>query len=435
MGTSAATPITVEIVDLTQDGKGVATFDGRKLFVGDALPGEQVRVAARGRRRRYVEAELLEVLRPSSDRVAARCEYFGRCGGCSLQHLAYSAQLAAKARGAEESLRRLGGVEAGTWLPPIESPPWHYRRRARLGIKYVEAKGRVLVGFRERHVPLVMDMAHCPVLARPFDRALADIAATVAATSLRSRVPQAEVAVGDASAAMVLRVLDEPQAADRELLAALGRRLGVDVYLQPGGPGSVHLLSPDSARPLWYELPAFACRLGFEPTDFVQVNAEVNRRMVESVLAALEIRPEDRVLDLFCGIGNFSLPLARGAQEVLGVEGEAQLVARAFANAQSNGLENARFLAADLTQPGWVFLEQRWDLVLLDPPRSGAEAVVNQMSAMGPRRVAYVSCHPGSLARDAKILAGQGYRLLEARALDMFPHTHHVEVTALFGRD
>jgi 23S rRNA (uracil1939-C5)-methyltransferase len=427
-------PITVEIIDLTHDGQGVADLDGRKVFVPGTLPGEQAVIVARGKRRRYAEAELVEVVRASAQRVDPQCEYFGRCGGCSLQHLAYSAQLEIKQSAAQESLKRLAGVEAGRWLPPVSSEPWRYRRRARLGVKYVEAKGRVLVGFRERQAPLVMDMSHCPILLPPFDNALSDLAETLLGTSIRNRVPQAELAVGDASAAVVLRVLEEPTEADCDLLSAFGARLDADVYLQRGGPGTVSPLNPDGLRPLWYALPEFECRLYFEPTDFVQVNPSVNARMVASVIDQLGLTPGDRVLDLFCGIGNFSLPLARRAGEVLGVEGEAQLVARAVANAQRNGLTNTRFLAADLSQTGWQFLDQPWDVVVLDPPRTGAEAVVERMAAMRPRRLAYVSCHPGSLARDARILKSQGYALVQAQALDMFPHTHHVEVTALFER-
>jgi 23S rRNA (uracil1939-C5)-methyltransferase len=427
-------PVTVEIIDLTHEGEGVADLAGQRIFVPGVLPGERALVAARLRRRRHAQGELLEVLRPSPERVEPGCEYFGLCGGCSLQHLAYERQIEAKERDARETLRRIGGIEAGAWLPRIMGRSWGYRRRARLGVKYVEAKGRVLVGFRERRAPLVMDMAHCPILVPPFDRLLGELAATIGAMTIRQRVPQAEVTAGDETAALVLRVLDAPGEEDCNRLLALGQRFDIDIYLQSGGPGTVVPLLPAAARPLSYGLQPFDLRLEFGPTDFIQVNADVNVQMVASVVEQLDVQPDDRVLDLFCGIGNFSLPLATRAREVLGVEGEAQLVARAVANAQRNHRANATFLTADLSQSGWGFLREPWDLIVLDPPRTGAEAVVEQIAQMGPRRIAYVSCHPGSLARDAKALAARGYRLSEARALDMFPHTHHVELTAMFDR-
>ena len=373
------------------------------------------------------------MIEPSAARVEPRCRYFGRCGGCSLQHLEYGAQLRFKQRAAAEALRRIGGVEPDVWLDPVPSTQWNYRRRARLSARFVPGKGRTLVGFRERATSYVTDMASCPVLAPPLDSALGELADIVTASSVKDRLPQVELAVGDENRAIVLRVLDPPTESDIADLRAFGERHGLDVYLQPGGPGSVVPL--DEARTLRYALPDFDVELEFAPTDFVQINAGINARMVASVVAAAEPEASDRVLDLYCGLGNFSLPLARRAGSVLGVEGDAGLVARAARNAERNGIGNASFLTADLTKTDWSFFRESWDLVILDPPRTGAEAVVAGLAAAAPRRIVYVSCHPATLARDARVLVeSQDYRLRTARVFDMFPHTHHVEVMTCFER-
>lgn len=430
---SSDSPLEAEIVDLTHDGRGVAAVGRERYFVPGALPGENALIRPRGRRRRYRDAELIELVRASGSRVTPACEYFGRCGGCALQHFAYEAQVRYKEQAARETLARIGGVEPGQWLAPITGPQWRYRRRARLGVKYVGGKGRVLVGFRERAAPLVTDMLHCPILAEPFDRLPAALAELIGALGVRERVPQVEVAKGDNAAALVFRVLDAPLEHDLDLLRAFGARHDLDIYLQPGGPGTVIALTPEPRR-LEYRHLQFEVTLEFEPTDFVQVNALVNERMVEHVIAELGVSPGERLLDLYCGIGNFGLPAARRGAAVLGVEGDAGLVARATSNARRNGLEAARFVSADLAETGWGFLAERWDLVVLDPPRSGAERVVERVRDIAPRRVAYVSCHPATLARDAKVLVTAGYDLTTATLLDMFPHTHHAELVAIFDR-
>jgi 23S rRNA (uracil1939-C5)-methyltransferase len=427
-----AEPVEAEIIDLTHDGQGVADLGGQRVFVAGTLPAERVVIAPRRRRRRFQEAELLSVVHAAPDRVAPRCEYFGVCGGCALQHLAYDAQVRFKQRAVEQTLARIGGVAPETWLAPITGPEWNYRRRARLGVKFVEAKGRVLVGFRERAAPYITDMRRCPVLVPPFDTMLGDLAAEIEAADIKQRLPQIEAAAGDRAAAIVLRVLDAPSAGDRARFLALGERLGVDVYLQTGGVGTVAPLG--AARPLDYRLGAFDVTLEYAPTDFIQINAAVNERMVAAAVELAEPGPADRVLDLYCGLGNFSLPFARRAGEVLGVEGEAGLVARAVRNAAANGIANARFLAADRAEAEWSFYREPFDLVVLDPPRTGAAEAVGQIARMRPRRVVYVSCHPATLARDAKVLVAAGFRLRAARVLDMFPHTHHVEAMALFER-
>jgi 23S rRNA (uracil1939-C5)-methyltransferase len=292
---------------------------------------------------------------------------------------------------------------------------------------------RVLVGFRERSMPYITDMLRCPVLMPPIDGLLAELGELVEATSVRERLPQIEAAVADRAVALVFRVLDAPSEADRAAFAAFGAKHGIDMYLQPGGPGTVAPLG--SASVLTYALPDFGLELEFAPTDFVQVNAAMNSELVATALRLADVQPADRVLDLYCGLGNFSLPLAQRARELTGVEGDAGLVARAVRNASRNGIANARFLTADLMQTDWGFLRESWDVVLLDPPRTGAEAPIAALRKTGPRRIVYVSCHPGTLARDAETLTADGaYRLRTVRVFDMFPHTHHVETVALFER-
>lgn len=426
-------PETAEIAALDHEGRGIARIGGKAVFVDGALPGEEVRLQRTARRRRHDEARLIEVLRASPDRVTPRCAHFGVCGGCSLQHLDYRKQLEAKGRIVAEQLERLGGVVPDRWLPPLAGPAWSYRRRARLGCRYVERKSRVLVGFRERSSPLLADLRGCEVLAGDAGGLIAPLAALIGGLTIMRRVAQIEVAAGDNATALVLRVLDAPTAADLESLRAFERAHAVEIYLQSGGLDTVAPISPPGT-PLRYELPGLPAGIRFAPTDFIQVNGEMNRRMVAAALELLSPQPSDRALDLFCGLGNFTLPLARRVASVTGVEGDAALVGRARENAQRNGIANAGFLAADLFAPqpdaGWA---GPCDLVLLDPPRAGAREVLPAIAAGRPRRIVYVSCHAATLARDAGILVKEhGFRLAAAGIMDMFPHTAHVESMALF---
>lgn len=416
---------------LTHDGEGVV-HAGKTVFVAGALAGESIRFRRIRRHRQHDEGQLLEVLEASPDRVSPRCAHFGVCGGCALQHLAPEAQLAAKEQQLRDSLERLGKVTARTWLPPLTGPVWAYRRRARLGAKYVAKKGRVVVGFRERLAPYVADVLHCDVLTSPVGELLQPLSALLTALSIRDRVPQIEVAVADNAVAMVLRVLDAPTQADLEHLKAFAAAHAVRIYLQPGGLDTVRELEP-AGEPLRYRLSAFDVDLEFAPTEFVQVNGPLNEALVSRAVQLLELTPEASVLDLFCGIGNFSLPLARRAARVTGVEGDAALVARARRNAQANGLAQVELEVCDLTQlrpARWM--QQAYSHVLLDPPRAGAKEVLGLIARLAPRRVMYISCHPGSLARDLGILVHEhGYKLEAAGVVDMFPHTAHVESMAL----
>jgi 23S rRNA (uracil1939-C5)-methyltransferase len=429
-------PEEADVVDLSHEGRGVARLDGKAVFVPDALPGERVILRRVGRRRNFDEAVLEQVLRPSPDRVPAECPHFGLCGGCALQHLAPTAQLAFKQSQLLENLVRLGGVEPASVLEPLTGPVWGYRRRARLGIKLVPRKGRVLVGFRERSAPYVADLHECRVLAHPAGTLIDPLAALVAGLSIAARVPQAEVAVADGVCAIVLRVLDPPTEADLDLLRGFESGHAVRFYLQPGGVESVQPLQP-GAPPLGYSLPSFGLDFEFEPTDFVQVNGELNERMVSRAVELLAPGPGHDVLDLFCGLGNFSLPLATRAREVVGIEGDAGLVARAARNAARNSIANASFHVADLfagsSDAPWA--RRPYDRVLLDPPRAGAREILPVVERCGAARVVYISCHPGSLARDAGILVREhGFRLAAAGVMDMFPHTTHVEAVAVFDR-
>jgi 23S rRNA (uracil1939-C5)-methyltransferase len=431
-------PETAEIVAVTHDGRGIAATEGKKVFVSGALVGETVTFMRRKSRRNFDEAELLEIHAPSADRVEARCEAYPRCGGCSLQHVSLEQQHAIKEGTLRDNLERIGRVQPERWLAPMTGPAWNYRRRARLAVKHVRAKGRTLVGFRERHAPFIADMLRCEVLARPVDALIADLSELIGSLTVRARLPQIEVAVAENGVALVLRVLDPPDAEDEAALLAFGERQGLRIYLQSGGPDSISLLHPqDAMEPLFYTLPEFDVRIEFEPTDFVQVNAEINRRMVHFAIEQLAVEPGHKVLDLFCGIGNFSLPLARLGASVLGVEGETGLTRRATANAALNGLDNVAFRVADLGKidgsEGWV--REGCDRMLLDPARSGAAEVVSRMQLFGPDRIVYVSCHPGTLARDlATLVHEQGYRLDAAGIIDMFPHTAHVESIAVLTR-
>jgi 23S rRNA (uracil1939-C5)-methyltransferase len=427
-------PVSATIVDLTHEGVGIADLDGKRVFVADALPGERVEFVLRKRRRKIQEADLVRIVDASPARVVPGCEYFGRCGGCALQHLAHGDQVELKQKVVAETLKRIGRVEPEAWLPAAVSPPWHYRRRARLGVKFVAGKDRVLVGFRERGGHYITDMQRCPVLLPPLDGVLGELALLIERSSIKQKIPQIEAAVGDDASALVLRVLEPPSAADEQALRDFGASHDIDMYLQPGGPGTVTPLGP--VRRLQYRLPEFGLTIEFLPTDFVQVNPAINVELVSTAVRLACIEPTDRVLDLYCGLGNFSLPLAQRARELNGVEGEAGLVARAVRNASLNGIGNTRFITADLARSDWSFYREPWDIVVLDPPRTGAEAPIAELHRSMPRRVVYVSCHPATLARDAQMLVGQhGYRLIAARVFDMFPHTHHIEALALFERN
>jgi len=426
-------PETAKITDLSHEGRGVAHVDGKTVFIDDALPGELVEWQRVKQGRNFDEGRLLRVLEPSPDRVDPRCAHFGMCGGCVLQHLSGEQQLQFKQKQLMDSLTRIGKVTPQETLPPLHAGSWNYRRRARLAARWVPKKNRTVVGFRERSTPYITDLQRCEVLQAPLDGLIVPLSELVTALSIRNRVPQIEVAVADNAVALVVRVLEPLTDADQELLRRFGREHSVQMFLQPGGYETVAPM--EQFEPLEYRLPSFDLTLQFLPTDFVQVNGPLNLQMIDRAVQLLELTPHDRVLDLFCGLGNFSLPLARRAGQVVGVEGEAGLVARARENAARNGLGNAQFFTANLADEsiGSALWAGKFDKVLLDPPRAGAKEVLPVVAKSGAGTVLYISCHPGSLARDAGILVHEhGYKLQSAGVMDMFPHTAHVESAALF---
>jgi 23S rRNA (uracil1939-C5)-methyltransferase len=423
-----------EITDLAHDGRGVARVDGKVVFIIGALPGERVRYRLRHRRRAADSAERVAIERVSPDRVTPRCIHFDACGGCSLQHLSAERQIAFKQKQLLDALQRIGHVQPETVAAPVTGPLWGYRRRARLGVKDVPKKGGVLVGFREKETPLIAPLTRCEVLDERIGAKLQALAECIAQLSVRRFIPQVEVAAAD-HVALVFRVLQPPTAADRERLLAFGREHDFEIYLQTGGPGTVAPLAPP-ARELAYSPDGSDLRLAFEPTDFVQVNAALNRAMIGQALDWLALKPGERVLELFSGLGNFSLPLARAGARVTAVEGEAGLVERARDNVRRNGLD-IRTVQTDLFQPpaSADWLSDAYDAVLLDPPRAGAREILPVVTQHRPARLLYVSCHPATLARDASYLVHErGYRLTRTGVLDMFPHTIHVESMALFVR-
>ena len=435
------------VADLTHDGEGVVrgsvSSDGpasngkggsKTVFVAGALPGERVSFRRTSFHKSHDEAELVEVLEPSPQRVTPRCAHFGVCGGCALQHLDPAAQLEAKQKELAQNLERIGQVTPDEWLPPLLGPVWEYRRRARLSSRYVTKKGRSLVGFREKQGKYVADVTRCEVLAEPVASMVGKLGELLTGMQRRESIPQIEVSLSDGENVLVLRVLDPLPESDLEKLRAFEREHGLRVLLQPGGLDTVAPLTPGPVD-LHYRLDDFGPQLDFGPTDFVQVNAAINTAMVARAIELLQVGPGDRVLDLYCGLGNFTLPLARKAAAVVGVEGEAGLIERARANARRNGIENATFHVADLSvEPERTipWLRGGFDKVLLDPPRVGAREVLSAVAHLAPHRVVYISCHTGSLARDLGLLTqNHGFRLRAAGVLDMFPHTNHVESMAV----
>jgi 23S rRNA (uracil1939-C5)-methyltransferase len=429
---------TARIESITHEGHGVAHVDGKAVFIEGALPGETVLYRTLNRGKTYDLGRMIEIVTASPDRVTPRCQYFGVCGGCSLQHLRPEAQLPAKQQILRDNLTRIGKVEPESWLPALTGPHWGYRRKARLGVRVVQKKGGVVIGFREKRSSYLAALASCEVLHPRVSALLPALRNLVAGLSTPNRVPQVEVAVGDNATAFVFRHLVPLTADDAARLADFGRQRDIQIFCQPGRPDQLLPVWPENPAPLVYRLPDANVELEFAPADFIQVNAELNQRMVTRALELLDPQPSEAVLDLFCGLGNFTLPLARRAGRVLGIEADAALIEKAQRNAQRNQLPNAEFHLADLYSPDtpdpWG--PERFDKWLLDPPRTGAVEMVKRLPVQGgPRRILYVSCNPGTLARDSEILVHtKGYRLAAAGIMDMFPQTNHVEAMALFER-
>ncbi|MBC7780350.1 MAG: 23S rRNA (uracil(1939)-C(5))-methyltransferase RlmD [Proteobacteria bacterium] len=448
----------VVIESLDQDGRGVARLDGKTVFVDGALPGERVRIASWMRKPTYEFADAVMIEQASASRVTPRCAHFGVCGGCAMQHIEPRTQVAAKQRVLEDNLRHIGRVQPDIMLSPIHGPTWGYRYRARLSVRLVVKKGGVLVGFHEKRSSFIADMRECHVLAPVVARLLVPLRALVASLSIADRMPQIEVAVtdpaftgaaeaGSAHCVLVFRNLAPLTAQDEATLRDFADAQGVQIFLQPQGPDTAHPLHPVEPALLEYRLSEFDVRLRFAPTEFTQVNHAVNEILVRRAIGLLDPRAGERVADFFCGLGNFSLPIAARGASVIGVEGAKSLIARARDNAALNRLDaRVRFECADLFKatPDSLAGLGHLDKWLIDPPRDGALALVKAIGEptsvstvlQGPSRIVYVSCSPATLARDAGVLVHtKGYSLRAAGVINMFPHTGHVESIAWFERE
>lgn len=425
----------VMIDSLNYDGRGVARMDGKTVFIDGALPGETVEYRYDNCHKNYDCCSHARILTISPDRVTPLCPHFGVCGGCDLQHMQPEAQIRAKQQILSEHLAHIGNLRPNYWLPPLTGPVFGYRRRARLGVRLVPKKGGVLVGFRERHRSYLAQLKTCPVLDNKISNLLPALRDLIASLSCPHRIPQIEFASGDTKSALVFRHLDSLDEQDEASLKAFGRSHEIQVYLQGSGPESAMALWPPSADDLSYRLDEFDVEIRFQPTDFVQINAFINRQMVNQVVRLLDLNGDEAVLDLFCGVGNFTLPIARRARRSLGVEANNSLIKRARNNATVNGITNAEFISADLyrTDGSAPWLDFHADRLLLDPPRSGAIAVIKRLNAPYPSRIIYVSCHPATLARDSDYLVHVlGYSLEAVGVIDMFPQTSHMESMAVF---
>ena len=427
------------IESLDHEARGVTRLEGKTVFVDGALPGECVEYASYRKKPSFELAHLVRIVSASSARVTPRCPHFGVCGGCAMQHMDPAAQVAVKQRVLEDNLWHLGRIRPEQMLPPIQGAPWGYRHRARLGVRKVPKKGGMLVGFHEKRSSYIADMRSCEVLPPHLSALLLPLRELLGALSICERLPQVEVAIGEFCTALVLRILEPLDANDENLLRAFADRHGVVFYLQPKGPDTVYRFYPVDGPKLSYTLPEYGLELEFRPTEFTQVNHAVNRVMVRRAMNLLDPQPGERIADMFCGLGNFTLPIARLGARVVGVEGSQALVARGRESAVANGLaERVEFGVANLFEctPESLAELGRFDKMLIDPPREGAIELVKSLPAEGgPQRIVYVSCNPATLARDAAVLVTiQGYRFKAAGVVNMFPHTAHVESIALFER-
>lgn len=430
-------PVKVTIESLSHDGRGVAHVDGKVVFIDEALPGEEVEFFYTDSRRDYAEGKVKTLLTRAEDRIEPECSHYGVCGGCSFQHISSSAQIRIKQTLLVEQFSRIGKLEIPELWQPLDGPHWGYRHKARMGVKFVANKGRVLVGFRERRNPYLADIENCIVMHPSVGTRLMDLSEMIGGLTIKDKIPQIEVAIGDEDCVLAIRVLEPPTDEDKNRMRAFAQSAKIALYLQPKGPDSIVPLWPENPVLPTYALPDQDIVFRFRPAMFTQVNTEINRKMVNRVMDALDLSEDDCVLDLFCGLGNFTLPMARKAGKVVGVEADQPLINHAKANARLNGIENVEYHAADLTRDlgdmPWV--NRTYNKILLDPSRAGATEVLHWFPKWNPQRIVYVSCNPSTLARDAGILVHDlGYRLIRAGVMDMFPQTSHVESIALFEK-
>jgi len=435
-------PIELTIDRLSHDGRGVSRIEGKVAFVDGALPGEKVLATYKRSRSKLAELTTQSVMTTASDRVEPPCQFAGTCGGCSLQHLDAGAQIEFKQSVLLEQLQHAAGLSADaiTILPSLVTESLHYRRKARLAVRFVKNKGGVLVGFREKYSSFITDMDNCSVLVSEVAELIKPLRDLISQLLVRNQIAQVEVAVGETVSggnkiALVIRHLQALPEQDESALTSFAAMHAIEMYLQPGDLTSVHKIWPQDSEPrLQYFLPDFDLVMHFHPMDFTQINAGINRQMIPLALRLLDLQADDVVLDLFCGLGNFTLPIARNCRQVLGIEGSEEMVARATENAGINEVQNVEFLAANLAKP---IAEQPWinkgfNKILLDPPRSGALEIIDQVAALAASKIVYISCNPATLARDTALLLANGYQLKKAGVMDMFPHTAHVESIAEF---
>ena len=432
--------VTVENIDI--EGKGIARIDGKTVFINDVLPGEIVEIEIYKRRDKFDKARLLGIISKSPERVEPECPNFGVCGGCSLQHIELSAQVKYKQQALIDNLKHIGKVTAGNIMPALSGNPWGYRHRARMSSRFVAKKGGVLVGFHEKASSFVADMSECPILPQHVSDLIPELRLLIDQLSIKIRIPQIEVAVGDNVTALVFRIMDPLTSNDEALLKQFADKynsLPLQLWLQPKGPETCYPFYPlDSAR-LSYSIPSFELEMPYYPTEFTQVNPGINGEMVNLAISLLDPQADDEIIDFFCGIGNFTLPIATRAKQVVGVEGSAQLVARAKENAIYNKLEHkTSYQVTNLfkVDENWLQSLGKMDKWLIDPPRDGAVELIKAITpATAPKRIVYVSCNPASLARDAGVLVNvHGYTLTEAGVMNMFPHTSHIESIAVFEK-
>ena len=434
---AAMQPLHIESLD--HEGKGIGRRDGKTIFVDGALTGESVIASSYRKKPEFEQAQATQILKSSPYRVIPKCAWFGICGGCTHQHLDEAAQVAAKQRVLEDCFKHIGKVRPESILPPIHGPTWGYRTRARLSVRHVPKKGGVLVGFHERRSSYVADMTSCEVLPPHISALLPLLRELVASLSIRDRLPQIELAAGDTVSVLVLRIMEPLTLEDETRLRDFADLHGIQFWLQPKGPDTAYPFHPLDAHELSYSLPEFNLEMPFRPTEFTQVNHGINRMLIRRAVRMLGVQAGERIGDFFCGLGNFSLPIARRGAQVVGIEGSQALVTRAIENADRNGLaEHSEFLVANLFEmtPERYLELGGFDKLLIDPPRDGAIELVKSLPDAGtPLRIVYVSCNPATLARDAAVLVHQkGYRLVAAGVANMFPHTAHVESIALFER-
>jgi 23S rRNA (uracil1939-C5)-methyltransferase len=433
-------PASVLIESLDQEGRGVAHVEGKVIFIEGALPGEVVTYNAYRRKPSFELAQVDQILKPAFSRVMPECSHFGICGGCSMQHMDVRTQVAAKQRVLEDNLKHIGKVASELILPAVYGSPWGYRYRARLSVRYVAKKGGVLVGFHEKRSSFIADMQACRIMPPRISALIMPLRKLVENLSIRERLPQIEVSLGEDVDVLVLRILEPLTAQDETLLKAFAEQHHVQLFLQTGSPQTAYPFYPKEAPELSYTLPEFDVTIPFHPTEFTQVNPTVNRILVRRALNLLDPRVGERIADLFCGLGNFTLPIARRGAQVVGYEGSAALVSRARQNSQRNGLaDRTHFMEANLFEidESWMREQGDFDKMLIDPPREGAIAVVTALEEkqLKPWRIVYVSCNPATLARDAGVLVHRnGYVLKAAGIINMFPHTAHVESIALFEK-